>query len=155
GRGLPHRHVALENVFLDDAGKPKLSDFGLARLDPSSADADGADARADLYALGALLYEVVTGTPPGRSTETGKHPRFDEALARALSPNPGERFGRASEMSLALMLVNAGLSKGDASEVAGAGHLRLSVKDKCITLTLTPSTTAKDIEASMPELERM
>lgn len=150
GEGLVHRDIKPANLFLTSEGKVKLLDFGIVQMDaeeppvhedalrllgtpeymaPEQAAGEAVDARADLYALGAVLYELVTGrlphvaptalalidlklrwipeSPRERAPNRGIPRAFDRVIMRALARVPEERFGTAVEMRLALEAILA------------------------------------------------
>ena len=127
--GIVHRDLTPANLLLTRDGAVKVTDFGLAKqhdaaavgltqsglvsgtaeyLAPEMLIAGAAvDARADLYALGVVLYQMLTGEPPrGRwklPGAAGADGRFDAVIQKAMQANPAARFQSASEMKRALL----------------------------------------------------
>jgi len=136
-RGVVHRDIKPDNVHLPGAGRVVLTDFGIARIteedqltvagqvfgtpsymSPEQIAGGAIDARSDLFSLGVLLYEMVTGHKPftGDSVVTityriahdptppapGATPGVEMVIARALAKNPADRFASAGEMRAAL-----------------------------------------------------
>jgi serine/threonine protein kinase len=134
-RGVVHRDLKPENILIDDKGQPHLVDFGLAKLHkPISGDSltvtgevmgsmhymapeqvEGAravDHRADIYALGVILYELLTGRLPlGRfeppSQKVAVDVRIDEVVLRALERDPQRRWQQASHVTDAVSAARA------------------------------------------------
>ena len=157
---LVHRDVAPPNILISYFGEVKLTDFGLARsvlkqentapgvvfgrasyLSPEQARGETADGRTDVYSLGIVLWELVTGNQylqlanldPATAMSLVRHPRampasskapwitpnLDALLMRALAPNREDRFQSAEEMRKALSDVIAQLTpRADAERTA-------------------------------------
>ena len=124
--GIIHRDVKPGNIMLTDSGDVKVMDFGIARamddigatmtstwnvvgtaqyLSPEQATGEAADLRSDIYSVGCLLYELVTGQPPFTGDTpvaiAYQHVSSDFLLPSAINPDLDENIDKIITVALA------------------------------------------------------
>jgi serine/threonine protein kinase len=141
-KSVVHRDLKPANIMLDGKGQVRITDFGIAGvatqirdtrsgtpayMSPEQLAGKEVTARSDIYALGIVLCELLTGKRPPLVDSTGMDPKVERVIRRCLEPDPQMRPGSALSVSAALPggdPLAAALARGDTPApelVANAG----------------------------------
>ena len=185
--GLVHRDIKPENVLVSDDGEVKIADFGLVRavadakitstsvilgtaayLSPEQVGTGDASSRSDVYGLGILAYELLTGktpftgdtalavayqrmdndVPPPSAAISGVPPQFDEFVACATARRPADRYADAQDMGeeldaiaeeLALPAFRVPAPKNSAQHQAAAAYQSRIIEERTTATHAPPA----------------
>ena len=175
GKGVVHRDLKPENVFLSEDGQVKVLDFGLAHafghrkveggtsgyMAPEQAEGGPEDERTDVWALGAVLFEMLAGRQPfpdGKRTreapalEVPGAPALGQVVGRMLAPRPADRPRDGGEVLEALESIKTELERAGPS----AGRIRVRRRPKLAVAAMALAGVAAGVTVGfgLPRLYR-
>ena len=187
--GVVHRDIKPQNVLIDQDGRVRVTDFGIARagasdmtetgsimgtaqyLSPEQAQGRSVDERADLYAIGIVLYELLTGRVPFDADSAVSvalkqvseapippselvpaiPPAIEAIVLRAMEKAPEHRFQTADEFILALEAARAAPDVIPPPPASGRGGVRgRGARPPLVAVAADPARGARDRDRRLP-----
>jgi predicted Ser/Thr protein kinase/tetratricopeptide (TPR) repeat protein len=183
--GIVHRDIKPENILVDSQGRVKIADFGIAKIIGAETERNNlteprqtigtphymapeqvekpstVDHRADIYSLGVVFYEMLTGELPlGRfaspSQKVQVDVRLDEVVLRALEKEPSRRYQQASQVKTAVdTILSEPIGSQSMRQTPKPGaSLNYRSKATLFGLPLLHVTDGNDPETGLPRVAR-